>query len=904
MQSENWKKVKVLLDEVLELEVSERRNFLEKSGASAEIRAEVESLLAFENESEDLMRLSAVEFSKDFFDESENALLGKNIGVYRIIGELGYGGMGAVYLAERADGKFEQRVALKLLKREMNTSALRRRFQQEREILASLEHPHIARLLDAGQTDDKIPFLAMEYVEGLPIDEYCSDHDLDLNERLDLFRKVCSAVNFAHRNLVVHRDLKPSNILVNEEGIPKLLDFGISKILSAEFEQLNSATVTRLGVMTPSYASPEQLQNKSVTTATDIYSLGVILYELLTNHRPFEAKEGDLKEIYKAVLENEPERPSSVVSRPLRIGKSLTSEQKEQLTEGKTRNTNPKSEIPNPKSLSGDLDNIVLKALRKEPERRYSSAENLAEDIHRHQRGLPVTARPNTFSYRAEKFFKRNKAGVIGGILIVLAIIGGIIATLWQARIAQAERIRAEKRFSDVRKLANSYLFDVYPEIENIEGSLKAREKIITNALQYLDSLSNEASGDLELQGELATAYEKVGDVLGAMNNSSLGNVQAGLNSYEKAGKLREAVLAANPVNLEAKEKLANNYYVVARTLWNNSQTAQAEAAFEKALKVRRELVAAQPDSVVMQNRLAVLLIDYGAIPVFNSQTEKAVVLFDEAYQIVERLRQKDPENPDFKKTLTRLLRISSKAKGSLGDFEGGIRGLTQAVEVSNELAKQFPNDFRVQRSVWLTNTIFCELYIDKQDGQKAVEMCMPTIDFPKAALEKEPENGVVAFDLAISHFNLSRAFRLAEKYPQTIEEAEKAIAVMSEMSKKSPADLEYKRNLAIYETEIARAHLKLKQPDKVIAALQNVIQILIPIAEADQATPTIRYDLGMAYRLSAEAHYQKGDQAKAVALMDKAIGLIQNLKELNALRATDKNLMTELENEKAVYGK
>ncbi len=897
MQSENWKKVKVLLDEVLKLEAVERRNYLEQSGASAEIRAEVESLLAFENESEDLMRLSAVEFSKDFFDEAENALLGKNIGAYRIIGELGYGGMGAVYLAERADGKFEQRVALKLLKREMNTSALRRRFQQEREILASLEHPHIARLLDAGQTDDKIPFLAMEYVEGLPIDEYCSDHDLDLNERLDLFRKVCSAVNFAHRNLVVHRDLKPSNILVNEEGIPKLLDFGISKILPAEYEQLNSATVTRLGVMTPSYASPEQLQNKSVTTATDIYSLGVILYELLTNHRPFEAKEGDLKEIYKAVLENEPERPSSVVNRPLRIGKSLTAEQKEQLTEGKTRNTNPKS-------LSGDLDNIVLKALRKEPERRYSSAENLAEDIHRHQRGLPVTARPNTFAYRAEKFFKRNKAGVIGGILIILAIAVGIVATLWQARIAQAERVKAEKRFSDVRKLANSYLFDVYPEIENLEGSLKAREKIITNALQYLDSLSNEASNDLELQGELATAYEKVGDVLGAMNNSSLGNVQAGLDSYEKAGKLREAVLAANPANLEAKEKLANNYYVVARTLWNNSQTAQAEAAFEKALKVRRELVAAQPDSVVMQNRLAVLLIDYGAIPVFNSQTEKAVVLFDEAYQIVERLRQKDPENPDFKKTLTRLLRISSKAKGSLGDFEGGIRGLTQAVEVSNELAKQFPNDFRVQRSVWLTNTIFCELYIDKQDGQKAVETCQPTIDFPKAALEKEPENGVVAFDLAISRFNLSRAFRLAEKYPQTIEEAEKAISVMSEMSKKSPADLEYKRNLAIYETEIARTYLKLKQPDKVIAALQNVIQILIPIAEADQATPTIRYDLGMAYRLSAEAHYQKGDKAKAVELMDKAIGLIQNLKELNALRETDKNLMTELENEKAHYGK
>ena len=219
--------------------------------------------------------------------------------------------MGAVYLAKRTDGKFEQKVALKLLKREMNTAAFRRRFQQEREILASLEHPNIARLLDAGTTDDKIPYLAMEYVEGLPIDDYCNKNNLDLNQRLDLFRKVCAAVDFAHRNLVVHRDLKPSNILVNEDGTPKLLDFGISKIFSNEFEQINSATVTKLGVMTPSYASPEQFQNKSVTTATDIYSLGIILYELLSGHRPFEAKENDLKEIYKAVIELDPPLPSS-----------------------------------------------------------------------------------------------------------------------------------------------------------------------------------------------------------------------------------------------------------------------------------------------------------------------------------------------------------------------------------------------------------------------------------------------------------------------------------------------------------------------------------------------------------------------------------------------------------------
>ena len=252
MEADNWKEVSEILSDCLEIETSERQKYLNELNISSEIRDEVKSLLAFETEAEDLMHLSAVEFSKDFFDEDEkNVLIGQNFGVYKVVGELGYGGMGAVYLAERSDGKFNQKVALKLLKREMNTAALRRRFQQEREILASLEHPNIARLLDAGTTDDKIPYIAMEYVEGLPIDDFCNKHNLDLNERLDLFRKVCAAVDFAHRNLIVHRDLKPSNILVTDDGMPKLLDFGISKILSAEFEQLNSATVTKMGVMTP-----------------------------------------------------------------------------------------------------------------------------------------------------------------------------------------------------------------------------------------------------------------------------------------------------------------------------------------------------------------------------------------------------------------------------------------------------------------------------------------------------------------------------------------------------------------------------------------------------------------------------------------------------------------------------
>ncbi|MGI8669137.1 MAG: serine/threonine protein kinase, partial [Aridibacter sp.] len=317
MKTGDWKKVSKVLSDCLEINISERQRYLDGLNISSKIRAEVETYLAFEEDVEGLMDISAVEFSRDFFVENENnlesAIIGQNFGAYRVVRELGYGGMGAVYLAERSDGKFEKKVALKLLKREMNTVALRRHFQQERKILASLQNPNIAGLLDAGTTDDKIPYIAMEYVEGLQIDEYCNKNKLDLQQRLDLFREVCSAVAFAHRNLIVHRDLKPSNILVTNDGIPKLLDLGISKILSAELEQLNAATITTLGVMTPGYASPEQLQRKSVTTATDVYSLGIILYELLSGHRPFESMEDDLKEIYQAIIEAEPPLPSSMV---------------------------------------------------------------------------------------------------------------------------------------------------------------------------------------------------------------------------------------------------------------------------------------------------------------------------------------------------------------------------------------------------------------------------------------------------------------------------------------------------------------------------------------------------------------------------------------------------------------
>lgn len=420
------------------MNVSERRKYLDELQLSSELRTELEIFLAFETEADDFMSATADGITKDFFaplEFDENLPVSQQIGIYKILEEIGFGGMGAVYLAERTDGKFAQRVAIKMLKREFNVEKIRQTFRREKEILSKLNHPFIAHLLDAGTTDDGIPYLVMEYVEGEPIDKFCERKDLSLNSRLKLFNKVCEAVSFAHRNLIIHRDLKPSNILVTEKGEPKLLDFGISKLLDAE----ENTSVTAIGAMTPEYASPEQIRGETISTATDIYSLGVVLYKILTNSHPFDLKGKTNGELLKAITENEPIMPSAITNYKLQISNE--------------NQDNRKSQIANRKSLKGDLDNIILKSLRKKTERRYQTVEQFSADIWRYIDGLPITARRATVAYRASKFYQRNKLTVIAGIIVFLSLITGIAVAIWQADVARRQADFATKMQSQAEKM-------------------------------------------------------------------------------------------------------------------------------------------------------------------------------------------------------------------------------------------------------------------------------------------------------------------------------------------------------------------------------------------------------------------------------------------------------------------
>ena len=405
MNSETWLKVKAILADALCIEDPADRDSFVRSACRTDqkLLSEVTSFLAASSidSEDDPLEKPAFNYAARRSNECADSLIGRTIGNYRLLDQIGAGGMGSVFLAERADGTFEGRMALKLIKRGINSQAALERFLNERRILASLKHPNIARLHDAGTSDDEIPYFVMEYVDGLPITDYAVKNGLDVRQRLELFRQVCSAVTYAHRNLVIHRDLKPSNILVAPDGTPKLLDFGIAKLLNTG--SAAAVAVTQQFALTPEYTSPEHLRGDKLTTATDIYSLGVILFELLIGCRPYETSGLSFGEIVRMVGECEIPKPS--------VAAAGQSGQK----------------------FRGDIDNIVLKALRKEPEKRYGSVDEFSDDIRRYLDNLPVSASRDTWRYRVHKFVSRNRYRVTAAALLGISLAAGLAATLYQA---------------------------------------------------------------------------------------------------------------------------------------------------------------------------------------------------------------------------------------------------------------------------------------------------------------------------------------------------------------------------------------------------------------------------------------------------------------------------------------
>ncbi len=591
MRPEDWERIERAFDRCVDLPADERQRVLDDEFAREQaLRDEVESLLRNDESSQGFLDTPAFEAAEaDLFD-AEDTVIGERVGAYRILEEIGRGGMGAVYLAEREGADFDQRAAIKIVKRGMDTDEIVRRFREERRLLARLEHPGIARLYDGGVTQDGRPFIVMEYIDGRPIDVYCRDEELDVPNRIRLFQAVCDAVQFAHRNLIVHRDLKPGNILVDGDGTVKLLDFGIARIV--EDSGLAARTRTRAGgrLLTPEYASPEQIRDQPLTTATDVFSLGVILYVLLTGEHPFSAPSGG-RTVVEAILEADPERPSTVL-----------------------RRDHPAGAVQGPAArLKGglrDLDNIVMMALRKEPERRYASVEQLSDDLRRCLIGLPVSARPDTPWYRVTRFTQRHAAPVVIAAILLLSLVGGIVGTSWQAwltsRAEQAALLEARKA-----EAVQMFLVDMLESVDpyHARGDEVTVRMVLDEASDRLDhEFADQPDVREELHHTIGRTYLALGllrdaehhfdvawDLLASQETPDPEDVAGSLywrgSLAEALGRYEEAISAFEQ-GRTAWSQLQGQRHQERRALLGIARCRRALGQFEESMDVLQESLA------------------------------------------------------------------------------------------------------------------------------------------------------------------------------------------------------------------------------------------------------------------------------------------------------------------------
>lgn len=621
MKAERWQKIDELFCSALDCKPEDRARFLTEACADDEsLRKEVEALLASHQQAGSFIQSPAVEAAmKLIADEPSEPIAGRRIGAYETVREIGQGGMGSVYLAQRADDQYKKQVAIKLVRQSFDNPLVVSRFLGERQILAKLDHPNIARLLDGGTLEDGSPYLVMEYIAGFPIDQYCDRHNLSTVKRLKLFRTVCSAVQYAHQNLVIHRDIKPSNLLVTEDGIPKLLDFGIAKILNPDAApQPQTATAARM--MTPDYASPEQVRGEQITTSSDIYSLGVLLYKLLTGRHPYHFKTPLSREIERVICESEPEKPSTAITRVEQVTTpdgamsiALTPE-----AVSRVRETQPDKLR---RLLKGDIDNIVLMAMRKEPERRYSSVEGLSEDIRRHLAGLPVIARKDTFSYRATKFIARHKASVAAASAVVLTLMAGIIATTWQARAAREQRDSALAQQAKAQRI-NTFLQSVLQYANPAWYSAGKDKGPNTTTLDALNDAAKRVDSELPDQPEVrADLHQTIGDTYRA-----LGFYDEAEHHFEASLQIRRDLFGEDSV------KVAENLFYLGAVQNAKGNYSEAEQFCRQALVIQRRRPDEGNNLPFMIQELTSSLIARGCLAGVEALDREALEIFRRRY--------------------------------------------------------------------------------------------------------------------------------------------------------------------------------------------------------------------------------------------------------------------------------
>jgi serine/threonine protein kinase len=839
MTQERWQRLEELFYAALEQPEAARRRFVEEAcGEDAGLRDEIERLLR-----NDPQTISDTTGSSPIADRVRRVAVmlafpprhGDRIGHYRVMDEIGHGGMGLVYRATRADQEFHMQVAIKVAKTGMDTATILERFRRERQILANLDHRYIAKLLDGGTTSDGLPYFVMEYVEGVAIHTYAQNRNLSLADRLILFRGVCEAVAYAHQNLVMHLDLKPANILITADGTPKLLDFGISRLMDAPLSSdapppdsgtaLPSGSTAAFGrLLTPDYASPEQVRGEALTTAADVYSLGAVLYQLLTGELPHVLDGLTPRQMERTICALDVVRPSERIPARRRV-------------------------------FAGDLDHIVMKALAKDATERYRSVQELDEELGRYLSGFPVRARQGSRFYKFGKFLWRNRLAAAAVVAAFISLAGGLAVARWQARqaeeqrhVAESESNRAEmnaaqaqrnaaqalenlhraesaqrdaldekkladQRFEDVRQLSTTYLFDFNDALADSPGTLKVRRTMVDQGIRFLDGLSRQAGNSAQLQLSLAGAYMRLGDLLGNPNLPNLGDTKAAMESYRKALPMVEVpakIGKSVPNHVERDDYLLAQEQLHGKIGQLLSATGlEQDSIAESALagRLARDLLQRHEGDLRFDAVAAETLSVHSQLLASRGMAEGALASALENRPLLQRLVARHPADPDFAVCLGSDYSAEGRAMSITGNLKGSMEAYQKDVDLLEDVQQKFPHNLSRDRMLMFAYSHLGDVMGNPQlrnlgdyAGAEAAYEKMSRIADESAA--RDPENSLVHLDAAMSVGRLG-GLRLAQGNPAAAVPAlQRAVTGLESVAAKDPRNRSSARFLA-YQYEL-----------------------------------------------------------------------------------------------------
>jgi tetratricopeptide (TPR) repeat protein/tRNA A-37 threonylcarbamoyl transferase component Bud32 len=794
----------------------------------------------------------------------------RQLGPYSIEREIGSGGMGVVYAAMRMDGSFRKRVAIKILRRDLNSRSFLARFGRERQILARLEHPHIASILDGGETPEGDPYFVMDYVDGVPITRYAEAHGLTIAQRLDLFLQVCDAVQYAHRNLTVHRDLKPGNILVTEAGAVKLLDFGVAKLMEPEAATAADAPATE-ALFTPAYTSPEQIRREPASTSGDIFQLGILLYELLAGEHPFERKGRLPHEVMRAICEDDPPAPSSVARRDCR-------------------------------QIRGELDAIILTTLRKQPAWRYPSVEQLADDIGRYRQGWPVLATGNSLPYRLRKFARRQWLALAAMAALILLLIGGILVTARQARLAdmaraqaereraaaegqrrlaeqaqlfatgqrmlaeartkeaESERQRAQERYREVRTLASSLLFDLYDGVRDLAGSATARRLIVAKAQHQLELLNADAGEDIGLQRDLAASYERMGELRVDPHRPDKNDAAAAVEAYRHAVSLRRRIAGSAGALPRDQSDLALSLAKLGDGEFLAGDTRQALADYQNAHSMAQRLLRSQPADPSMPRALGTVDERLCIVLLAAGDNAGAMESCREGIATLSPLARTLTGNVEVQRLIAttqasyaNALRLSGKPRDAA--TQAGL-----ALESLEKLQALAPSNAEYRRLAASTETILAGSLAASGDIPASLDAFGRAIRSMDIAVEIDPSDLGSPLRLAGTLLAFSRQLGQGAEKIRAHDAARQALQLLEQTSQKPGAG-------AVEWNEYADALLKVDWPDlrapaKALALAGNAV------ASSQRQNPFFLDTLAWAY-------FRTGNTPKAVETEREALRLL-----------------------------